>query len=70
MKKTICRWIAFAMLLLAIGFVWYALNHPEMGLPLPVPHDVMIALYLVYAALMIGLFIAPSLKRKREKEED
>ncbi len=58
------------MLIGAACFVWYALNHPEMGLPLPVSHDVMIAIYSAYIAAMTGLFIAPGAKKEKEKKEN
>ena len=30
-------WCGIALVLLAVGFVWYALNHPERGTPFGLP---------------------------------
>lgn len=30
-------WSGIALVLLAVGFVWYALNHPECGTPFGLP---------------------------------
>lgn len=69
MKKSTCRRIALLMLIFAAGFVWYALHHPEMGLPLRVSHNVMMGIYSAYVGAMVGLFIAPGAKKEKEEKE-
>ena len=56
MKKT-CRIIAGVMLVSAIGFIAFALNHPESSFPWS--NTVTYTIYGLYALVMIVLFIAP-----------
>ena len=62
MTKKLSRIIAALMLILAIAFVVYALNHPEAGFPWN--NSITYALYIAYLAVMIVLFIAPFRKNK------
>ena len=56
MKKT-CRIIASVMLLVAIGFIVFALNHPESTFPWS--NTITYTIYGIYALVTILLFIAP-----------
>ena len=62
MAKKLSRIIAALMLILAIAFIAYALNHPEAGFPWN--NAITYVLYIVYLAVMIVLFIAPFRKNK------
>ena len=56
MKRT-CRIIASIMLVVAIGFVIFAVNHPESSFPWS--NTVTYTIYGLYALVMVLLFIAP-----------
>ena len=56
MKKT-CRIIARIMLVVAIGFIAFALNHPESNFHWS--NAVTYIIYVIYALVMIVLFIEP-----------
>ena len=56
MKKK-CRMIGSVMLFAAIGFMIFALNHPEGSFPWS--NTVTFTLYGIYVVVMIVLFIAP-----------
>ena len=51
------------MLLAAIGFVCYALNHPEGSLPASI--EVTWFGYISYLVVMVVLFVAPGGKREK-----
>lgn len=51
------------MLLAAIGFVCYALNHPEGSLPVSI--EVTWVGYIAYLVVMVVLFVAPGGKREK-----
>lgn len=57
MTKKLSRIIAVLMLILAIAFVVYALNHPEAGFSWN--NSITYALYIAWLVVMIFLFIAP-----------
>jgi transposase-like protein len=59
--KKVSRIIATAMLILAVAFLGYALNHPEGAFPWS--NTVTFILYGVYVAVMVILFIAPFKKK-------
>ena len=61
MKKT-CRIIAFVMLALAVGFIGFALGHPEASWPWG--SGVSYTIYGVYLGVMVLLFIAPFQKKR------
>lgn len=61
MDKKISRSIGIIMLFAAVGFVIFALNHPEMSWPWN--NTITYILYLIYIVGMIVCFIAP-LKKK------
>ena len=56
MKKK-CRIIASVMLVAAIGFIAFALSHPNSSFPWS--NTVTYSIYGIYALVMIVLFIAP-----------
>ena len=61
MKKA-CRIIAFILLALAVGFIGYALGHPEASWPWG--SGVSYTIYSVYLGVMVLLFIAPFQKKR------
>lgn len=54
-KKRVLLIISITMLLFAIGFIWYALNHPESAFPWS--NSVVYGIYLFYIVIMITCFI-------------
>lgn len=62
MKKTF-RIIAFVMLVLAIGFIVFALNHPESAFPWS--NTISYIIYGIYTMVMIVLLIV-SFKGKNQ----
>ena len=53
-------WCGIALVLLAVGFVWYALNHPERGTPFGLPlagARILYGLYLLGTAAMFVLWV-------------
>ena len=62
MKKKISRMIGLVMVAIAIAFVAFALNHPEMSFPWS--NTVTLVLYGVYAVLTAVFLIAPTRKNK------
>ena len=60
MTKKVSRIIAGVMLVIAVGFVVYALMHPEASFPWS--NKITVVLFIVYLAAMTVLFIAPSEK--------
>ena len=55
--KKISRIIATIMLVIALGFIVYAINHPELSWPWS--NAVTFTIYGIYLLIMIILFIAP-----------
>lgn len=47
---------AIVMLVFAIGFVWYALSHPELSFPFSLKATYI--LYAAYLVVMVLLFLA------------
>jgi len=60
MKKTVSRIIGLVMAVIAIVFVVFALNHPEMSFPWS--NTFTWVLYGLYAIVMAVLIIAPTKK--------
>ena len=54
MKRSTMRVISLLMLTASVGFVWYALGHPEGSFPWS--NKVTYVLYGVYIAVAAGLF--------------
>lgn len=50
-------WCAIAALLFAVGFVWYALHHPECGTPFGLSLAGTWTLYGLYLAVTAALFV-------------
>ena len=61
MKKSILRIIGLIMLIIAIVFIMYALNHPEMSVPWN--NTITWLLYVVYFLVTVVLLIAPKMKK-------
>lgn len=57
MRKKTSRIIASVLLVVAIGFILYALNHPEFSFPWS--NMVTYIIYSVYLVITLLLFIAP-----------
>ena len=55
--KKLSRIIATIMLVIALGFIVYAINHPELSWPWS--NAVTFTIYGIYLLIMIILFIAP-----------
>lgn len=61
MKKSILRISGLIMLIIAIVFIMYALNHPEMSCPWN--NTITWLLYGVYFLVTAVLLIAPKMKK-------
>ena len=61
MKKSIARIIGVIMLIVAIVFIVFALNHPEMSFPWN--NTITWLLYGLYVLVTVVLFIAPKMKK-------
>lgn len=60
-RKTASRVIAAVLTAAALGFVWYALGHPEASFPWS--NTITFALYFLYLAATVLLWIAPFPKK-------
>lgn len=60
MNKKIARIIGLAMVVAAIAFVVFALNHPEMSFPWS--NTITWSIYVAYALAAVILLIAPGKK--------
>ena len=61
MKKSISRIIGLTMLIIAIVFIMFALNHPEKSFPWS--NTITWLLYGVYFLVAVVLLIAPKMKK-------
>ena len=61
MKKSISRIIGLTMLIIAIVFIMFALNHPEKSFPWS--NTITLLLYGVYFLVTVVLLIAPKMKK-------
>ena len=61
MKKSISRIIGVIMLIVAIVFIMFALNHPEMSFPWN--NTITWLLYGLYVLVTVVLLIAPKMKK-------
>ena len=61
MKKNVSRIVGLVMMVIAISFVVFALNHPEMSFPWS--NTITWALYGLYVLLTAVLLIAPAKKK-------
>jgi hypothetical protein len=64
-SKLFCRSLATLMLLAALGFVWYARNHPEGSFS--IPHRLLLGIYGAYLLIMAVLFAAPGTKKNNRQ---
>ena len=62
MKKSISRIIGLTMLMIAIVFIVFALNHPEKSFPWK--NAITWLLYGVYFLVTVVLLIAPKMKKR------
>ena len=61
MKKSISKIIGLTMLIIAIVFIMFALNHPEKSFPWS--NTITWLLYGVYFLVTVVLLIAPKIKK-------
>ena len=61
MNKSISRIIGLIMLIIAIVFIMFALNHPEMSFPWN--NTITWLLYGLYVLVTVVLLIAPKMKK-------
>ena len=61
MKKSASRIVGLVMLIIAIAFIVFALNHPEMSFPWN--NTITWLLYGLYVLVIVVLFIAPKMKK-------
>ena len=61
MKRSISKIIGLTMLIIAIVFIMFALNHPEMSFPLN--NTITWLMYGVYFLVTVVLLIAPKMKK-------
>ncbi|MCT4662534.1 MAG: hypothetical protein N4A40_11780 [Tissierellales bacterium] len=64
-KSRILFWIGILMILIAVVFVGYALNHPTLLVEIPVIGT--IVFYRIYAIVAIGLFILARIMKSKNK---
>ena len=62
MKRKTYLYVSVIMLLVAIGFVIYALNNSQASFPWS--NTITYAIYLVYTGIMIGFFVLSRFSRK------
>ena len=61
MKKSTSRIVGLVMLIIAVAFIVFALNHPEMSFPWN--NTITWLLYGLYVLVIVVLFIAPKMKK-------
>ena len=61
MKKSTSRIVGLVMLIIAVAFIMYALNHPEKSFPWN--NTITWLLYGLYFLVTVVLLIAPKLKK-------
>lgn len=64
-KSRILFWIGILMILIAVVFVGYALNHPEASMKVPVIGTT--GLYRIYTIVAIGLLILARIMKSKNK---
>lgn len=62
MTKRISRIIGFIMLIAAVVFLFFAMQHPEMSFPWN--NTITYSLYIVYLVAMVIMLIAPFKRNK------
>ena len=61
MKKSTSRIVGLVMLIIAVAFIVFALNHPEMSFPWN--NTITWLLYGLYVIVIVVLFIAHKMKK-------
>ena len=61
MKKSTSRIVGLGTLIIAVAFIVFALNHPEMSFPWN--NTITWLLYGLYVLVTVVLFIAPKMKK-------
>ncbi|MGA6362253.1 hypothetical protein ACKXF8_08775 [Faecalibacterium prausnitzii] len=61
MKKSTSRIVGLVMLIIAVAFIVFALNHPEMSFSWN--NTITWLLYGLYVLVIVVLFIAPKMKK-------
>ena len=61
MKKSTSRIVGLVMLIIAVAFIAFALNHPEMSFPWN--NTITWLLYGLYVLVTVVLLIAPKMKK-------
>lgn len=61
MKKSTSRIVGLVMLIIAVAFIVFALNHPEKSFPWN--NTITWLLYGLYVLVIVVLFIAPKMKK-------
>ena len=61
MKKSTSRIVGLVMLIIAVAFIVFALNHPEMSFPWN--NTITWLMYGLYILVTVVLFIAPKMKK-------
>lgn len=61
MKKSTSRIVGLVMLIIAVAFIVFALNHPEMSFAWN--NTIIWLLYGLYILVTVVLFIAPKMKK-------
>ena len=61
MKKSTSRIVGLVMLIIAVAFIMFAVNHPEMSFPWN--NTITWLLYGLYVLVTVVLFIAPKMKK-------
>ena len=61
MKKSTSRIVGLVMLIIAVAFIMFAVNHPEMSVPWN--NTITWLLYGLYVLVTVVLLIAPKMKK-------
>ena len=61
MKKSTSRIVGLVMLIIAVAFIMFAVNHPEMSFPWN--NTITWLLYCLYILMTVMLLIAPKTKK-------
>ena len=61
MKKSTSRIVGLVMLIIAVAFIMFAVNHPEMSFPWN--NTITWLLYGLYVLVTVVLLIAPKMKK-------
>ena len=62
MKNKIFLFVSIIMLIIAVGFIFYALNNPQGSFPWS--NAITYTIYLFYFVIMVGFFVLSRVVRK------